>query len=86
MASSVYSRTLQKAAELLGGRAKLARHLHVPEAELQKWIEDKGKPPVTVFLRAVDLVIDETPAPPTSEPAEPPAARDCSAGDSVISK
>jgi hypothetical protein len=86
VASSVYSRTLLKAAELIGGGAKLARHLRVPEAELQKWMEDKGKPPVTIFLRAVDLVIDETPAPPPSDPAEPPAARDCAGGDSPATR
>ena len=38
MAASVYSRTLQKAAELIGGRARLCRHLHVPAAELQKFL------------------------------------------------
>jgi len=78
LASSVYSRTLQKAAELSGGRAKLCRHLRVPMAELEKWIEDKAVPPLAIFLRAVDLVIDETPPPADSGPGEPPAPRDCS--------
>jgi hypothetical protein len=83
MALSVYSRTLQKAAELIGGRAKLCRHLRVPLAELEKWIEDRTVPPIGVFLRAVDLIIEETPPPAGSEgPGEPPAPRDASgAGD-----
>jgi hypothetical protein len=82
LAASVYSRTLQKAAQLLGSRAKLCRHLQVSLADLEKWIEDKSAPPIPVFLRAVDLIIDETPAPGDSDAGEPPAPRDCSsAGD-----
>jgi hypothetical protein len=83
MASSVYSRTLQKAAEVIGGQAKLCRHLRVPAAELQKWIDDKAAPPIGIFLRAVDLIIEETPPPADSGPGEPPAPSECSsAGNS----
>ena len=64
MASSVYSRTMQKAAELAGGHKMLAKQLHVPTAELQKWIAGAGTPPTATFLKAVDLVLDETPSPP----------------------
>lgn len=78
MAASVYSRTLQKAAELLGSRDKLCRHLQVPMSELTKWIEDRKVPPTPVFLRAVDLIIAETAAPGESDPGGPPASRDCS--------
>jgi hypothetical protein len=83
VAASVHSRALRKAAEILGGRAKLARYLRVPEAELQKWLEDQGKPPTAIFLRAVDLIVDETPAP--SDDPDPPAPRDC-AGDSPATR
>jgi hypothetical protein len=87
MASSVYSRTLQKAAEVIGGQAKLCRHLRVPAAELQKWIDDKAVPPIGIFLRAVDLIIEETPPPADSGPGDPPAPRDCSsAGDSSATR
>jgi hypothetical protein len=83
MAASVYSRTLQKAAEILGSRMKLCRTLQVPSDELQKWIDDKAVPPLGVFLRAVDLIIDETPPPAGSEPGDPPAPRDAApSGDS----
>ena len=52
-------------------------------SELQKWIEDKAAPPIAIFLRAVDLVIDETPPPADSEPGDPPAPREgAAAGDS----
>ena len=86
MAVSVYSRTLQKAAELLGSRAKLCRVLQVPAAELQKWIDDKAAPPLGVFLRAVDLIIDETPPQAASEPADPPAPRDAAPSGSSTSR
>ena len=88
-AASVYSRTLQKAAELIGGRKKLCRHLNVPQAELQRWIDDAAKPPMGVFLRAVDLLIDETPAPPghdAGDDGQTPSPRDCAAGDSSTSR
>jgi hypothetical protein len=84
VASSVYSRTLQKAAELIGGRKNVCRHLRVPAAELDKWIDDKAVPPIGVFLRVVDFIIDETPPPAeSSDPGDAPPSRDCSsAGDS----
>lgn len=77
MASSVYSRTLQKAAELHGGGKKLARILRVPMKDLEMWIADEAKPPLNVFLRVVDLIIDESgSAPDAAEPGEPPPPRD----------
>lgn len=77
MASSVYSRTLQKAAELLGGRNKLARLLRVPMKDLEAWIADEAKPPLNVFLRVVDLIIDEGgPASSTGEPGDAQPPRD----------
>jgi hypothetical protein len=81
MAASVYSRTLQKAAELIGGQQKLCRYLRVPAADMQRWIDDKKVPPTGIFLRVVDLIIAETPPPGGSIDAdEPSAPRDCSAG------
>lgn len=82
MASSpVMRRTLQKAAELVGGNRPLARRLRVPLGELEKWISGGGEPPMAIFLRAVDLVLDEAPyLPAASEPGEAPEAKDCAAG------
>jgi hypothetical protein len=81
MATSVYSRTMQKAAQLAGGQKKLARYLRVPMSELERWIAGKGEPPMQSFLKAVDLVLEETPSPAAgSEPDDPPAPRDCAAG------
>ena len=87
MAESVYCRTLRKAAELIGGQAKLCRHLRVPADELQKWLEDRAAPPIGVFLRAVDLILEETPAPGgASEPPESPAPRDCAPAEGTSSR
>ena len=80
MAASVYSRTFQKAAELIGGRAQLCRYLRVPANALQEWIDDRQIPPVGIFLKAVDYIIEETPVPGQSEPGDPPAPRDASSG------
>jgi len=77
VAASVVSRTLQRAAELLGGRAKLSKHLRVPAKDLDRWIADESEPPKGVFLRAVDIVLEET-RPPESEPGDPPSPRDAS--------
>lgn len=78
MATSVYSRTMQKAAQLAGGEKKLARYLRVPMADLLKWMAGQDTPPTQVFLKAVDLVLEETSPPPAgSEPGNPPAPNDC---------
>ena len=72
---SVYSRALRKAAELIGGREQLARILQVPPAQIELWIADEAKPPREIFLRIVDIILDET-ASGQDEPAEPPPGRD----------
>lgn len=71
---------MQKGAELLGGRDKLAKYLGVPETEIRNWLAGTSKPPLAVFLRAVELIIDETTPPvDASDPGgEPSAPRDCS--------
>ena len=79
MPTSVYSRTLQKAAESAGGQKKLARLLRVPLAELEKWIADKDEPPMAIFLKAVDMVLDETTSSGASEPDDPPTPRESQA-------
>lgn len=72
--ASVYSRAVRKAAEMAGGREALARTLQVPRAELEKWILGEKKPPRDVFLRVVDLLIEDSAG--SDSPGEPPAGRD----------
>ena len=76
MDNNVYSRTMQKAVQLAGGTKQLARKLHVPMAELEKWLAGKGVPPKQIFLQAVDMVLEETSA-SGAEPADAPPPRDC---------
>ena len=79
MVDPVYSKTFSKAAELLGGEKALARELRVPVADLNKWIAGSAKPPLSIFLRVIDLVLDETaPRGRSSEAPDPSAPRDCS--------
>lgn len=81
MPSSVHSRALRKAAELAGGLDKLARRLRVKSPELLDWMNGKAEVPTDVFLKTVDLLLDEMPVPPGSDPGDPPSPRE-SAGDS----
>ena len=55
---TVYSRTLVRAAELVGGQQELARQLGVFPSHLLAWIADTSTPPIEVFLKAVDIVGD----------------------------
>lgn len=55
--ATVYSRTLQRACEVLGGIQPLAAHLGVAAADLARWIDARGEPPLHVFLAAVDVVL-----------------------------
>jgi hypothetical protein len=74
MVASVYSRALLKAAELVGGRDRLAKILQVPRADIDRWIADEAKPPREIFLRIVDLILDESrPAGEADDKPEPPA-------------
>jgi hypothetical protein len=84
MADEVYARTLRKAVELCGGRKELARRLRVPLSELERWLTGADVPPMSTFLKAIDLILDETPSPTAGSEPEDPAPRDCStAGDSL---
>jgi len=76
LAVSVQSRALRKAAELAGGQKKLAERLGVSVAEIEKWAAGEAATPREIFLRVVDLIIDEmTPADGSSDPDGPPSSR-----------
>lgn len=84
MAGSVYSRAIRKAAELLGGRDRLAKVLLVPVAEIEEWIADKARPPREVFLRVVDIVLEEGGVSGEGEPLDPAPPRDCAGTSETI--
>jgi hypothetical protein len=56
--ATVHARTLRRAAEICGGEERLAVWLGVTPSQLSRWIDGLAQPPTSVFLRAVDLVID----------------------------
>ena len=59
---------------MLGGREELARALQVPQAEVDRWILGEKKPPREVFLRVVDILIEDSAGNDAS--GEPPAGRE----------
>jgi hypothetical protein len=76
---SVYSRAVRKAAEMVGGRERLARVLQVAVADIEKWLLGEKKPPREIFLRVVDIIIEDAAGSDTA--GEPPAGKDA-AGES----
>ncbi len=56
--SSVHAKTLQRAAEIVGGEQQLALRLKVTPSHLALWIQGIEQPPGDIFLQAVDLVVD----------------------------
>lgn len=52
----VYSRTLQRAARILGSSEALCERLKVEPSLLATWIAERGTPPTEVFLHAVDII------------------------------
>jgi hypothetical protein len=55
-ASDYYARTLQQAAEVVGGEANLASALNVSPKALRRWLEGEESPPIQVHLAALNLV------------------------------
>jgi hypothetical protein len=53
--NDVRSRTLHRAAELVGGPEALAKTLCIPEPAVRMWLAGRPIPP-EIFLRAVDII------------------------------
>ena len=51
-------RVLQRAVEILGSERALARRLRVPMPSLFAWIKGNDRPTRTVFLQAIDLLVE----------------------------
>ncbi|HUQ73306.1 MAG TPA: YdaS family helix-turn-helix protein [Burkholderiales bacterium] len=56
-------RAIRKAVELMGTRDALAERLGVKVEDVEAWISGVRRPVREVFLRVVDLILDEIPAP-----------------------
>ena len=67
-----YARTLEQAAELVGGEANLATALQVPAHTLRRWLERQESPPIEIHLAALDLITRRTGKPPKRRNARAP--------------
>jgi hypothetical protein len=56
---SVQARALHRAAAVIGGLLPLSRHLGVPDQNVREWMFDVGSPPNGVFLRVIDLLLEQ---------------------------
>ena len=54
--SHIYIKMLHAACLRLGGEHKLADYLGVPVERVEAWLNGRGTPPDSLFLRCVDLV------------------------------
>lgn len=65
------------AAALAGGVQALSKRLRVPVVDVMRWVQGESRPPMGVFLRVVDFVIQESkkpgfvPPPDQREPGKP---------------
>jgi hypothetical protein len=56
---SVQARALHRAAAAVGGLHALAGYLRISDEHIREWMFDVGAPPNGVFLRVVDLLLDD---------------------------
>ena len=79
---TVHFQTLEYAAVLVGGEDELAHRLGVSRLELDQWRSGR-RPPLAVFLKAVDIVHDAALAQLRSYESKPGDRSDCN-GDRVL--
>lgn len=54
---STYARALHLACLVLGGLPELAARLEASENAVKSWIEGRDRPPESVFLAAVEVIL-----------------------------
>jgi hypothetical protein len=55
-----YKAALARAAQIAGGVQSLSDLVRVPVADLMRWIRGESKPPMAVFLRVIDILIEDS--------------------------
>ena len=70
----IHSQALRRAAELLGGTQELCAYLQVPAEEMRSWIDGREGPPAGIFLRVVDLIVEDSAS--RQAPSAPPSGGD----------
>ncbi len=56
---SVQARALHRAVPVAGGLHPLAAYLKVSDEFIREWMFDVGSPPNGVFLRVIELLLDQ---------------------------
>lgn len=82
MPTAIHKRALKRAMDLAGGADALAAHLKVPPTGVRFWLGASGPLPDDVFLKLVDLLLDESLAELRTLPGEKAPARKPERGNS----
>ena len=53
-----YRAALVRAAQLLGSARALCNRLQVPMPTMTHWLAGNGRPPIGVFLKVIDILIE----------------------------
>ncbi|MCD6043732.1 MAG: hypothetical protein K0R40_3335 [Burkholderiales bacterium] len=64
MSNEVFAHTFTRAAEKLGGAGELAIFLQTSVEIVEHWLRGTMRPPVSAFLRVVDLITSRNPSDP----------------------
>jgi hypothetical protein len=56
MSNGVFAESFRRAAARLGGIGELAIYLQTPIETVEHWLRGTMRPPVSAFLRVVDLI------------------------------
>jgi transcriptional regulator with XRE-family HTH domain len=57
---SVYEQTMRRAAVIVGDDESLAQRLGCTRSQLLLWLSGDERPPMDMFLRAVDIVVKDS--------------------------
>jgi hypothetical protein len=59
MVRTTYAKILLRALAIVGDQHQLARKLGVRPFQVKAWVEGLSEPPPDIFLRAVDIVLED---------------------------
>jgi hypothetical protein len=59
LSEDTYRVALVRAAQVVGGARALSDRLRVPLPDLTRWLAGDGQPPMGIFLRVVDILIEQ---------------------------
>jgi hypothetical protein len=57
--ADTYQNTIAHVAQLVGGLDILGHRLGIPVTEVTRWVSGDGKPSIDVFLKVIDVLIEE---------------------------